>query len=110
MWSILQTSLVFTFYFLCFYTIEGKRHDAGMLAESGLLQNLEVEAFSKSGQPMCLYADPAHPLRVHLQAPFREANLTNQMQLFNTNMSARRVSVEWLFGDIINHLKILKLG
>jgi hypothetical protein len=25
-------------------------------------------------------------------------------------MSARRVSVEWLFGDIINHLKILKLG
>ena len=87
-----------------------------MLAESGLLETLEVEAFSTSGQPMCLYSDPAYPLRVHLQAPFREANLTNQMQLFNTNTSATRVSVECLFGDIINYLKfpdckkILKWG
>ncbi|CAB4016993.1 Hypothetical predicted protein, partial [Paramuricea clavata] len=85
--------------------VEGKRHDAGMLAESGLLQTLE--AFSTSGQPMCLYGDPAYPLRVHSQAPFREANLTNRMQLFNTHMSATRVSVEWLFGDIINYFKFL---
>ncbi|XP_028418307.1 uncharacterized protein LOC114543582 [Dendronephthya gigantea] len=87
--------------------VEGKRHDAGMLAESGLLQTLEAQAFSTRGDPMCLYGDPAYPLRVHLQAPFRQGNLTNQMQMSNTNMSATRVSVEWLFGDIINYFKFL---
>ena len=78
-----------------------------MLAESRLLQSLEVAAFSTTGQPMCLYGDPAYPLRVHLQAPFRGVNLTNQMKMPNTNMSATRVSVEWLFGDIINYFKFL---
>ena len=34
-----------------------------MLAESRLLQSLEVAAFSTTGQPMCLYGDPAYPLR-----------------------------------------------
>jgi hypothetical protein len=54
--------LVLTFFFLCFYSTEEKRHDARMLAEFALLQSLEVDTFSTSGQP-----------RVHLQAPFREA-------------------------------------
>ena len=95
---------ILRFNFTYVYFAEGKKHDAGMLAESGLLQSLEVAAFSTTGQPMCLYDDPAYPLRVHLQAPFRGVNLTNQMKVFNTNMSATRVSVEWLFGDIINYL------
>ena len=38
-----------------------------MLAESSLLQNLENQA---TGEPMCVYGDPAYPLRLHLQAPF----------------------------------------
>ena len=29
------------------------------------------------------------------------------MKMFNTNMSVTRVSVEWLFGDIINYFKFL---
>lgn len=87
--------------------LEGRRHDSGMLTDSGLLQVLEVQGFSTTQQPMCLYGDPAYPLRVHLQAPFRGAHLTNQMKLFNSYMSATRVSVEWLFGDIVNYFKFL---
>ena len=49
-------------------TVEGKRHDSGMLADSGLLQELEPYAFSPTGEPMCIYGDPAYPLRVHLHA------------------------------------------
>ena len=56
---------------------------------------------------MCIYGDPAYPLRVHLQAPFRQRVPTPQMQLFNKSMSAVRCSVEWIFGDIINYLKFL---
>ena len=35
-----------------FGIIEGKRHDAGMLAKSRLLENLEEHVFSPAGQPM----------------------------------------------------------
>ena len=78
-----------------------------MLAESGLLQDLERYAFSTGGQPMCIYGDPAYPLRVHLQGPFQGAALTPQMEMFYASMSSVRVSVEWLFGDILNYFKFI---
>ena len=86
---------------------EGKKHDAGMLASSGLLTLLENHSFSNDGKPLCLYGDPAYPLRVHLQAPFRAEQLTPALAQFNRSMSALRVSVEWLFGDVINYFKFL---
>ena len=78
-----------------------------MLADSGLLNDLETHSFSATGQPMCVYGDPAYPLRVHLQAPFRDAVLTQDMKNFNKAMSGVRISVEWLFGDIINTFKFM---
>ena len=78
-----------------------------MLADSGLLHVLEQHAFSPVGQPMCVYGDPAYPLRVHLQAPFRDAVMTPQMAVYNASMSATRASVEWLFGYIINYFKLM---
>ena len=52
---------------------------AGMLAESRLLDSLHEYAYSYTGEPMCLYGDPAYPLRVHLQAPFREDPTTPEI-------------------------------
>ncbi|XP_065067584.1 uncharacterized protein LOC135693124 [Rhopilema esculentum] len=86
---------------------EGRRHDSGMLRESGLLQLLEQHSVSPNGDIMCIYGDPAYPLRPHLQAPFRNADLRERQHLWNQRMSAVRVSVEWLFGDIINYFKFL---
>ena len=54
----------------------------------------------------CVYGDPAYPLRIHLQAPFRVGVLTTQMEIFSEKMSAVRASVEWVFADI-NYLKFL---
>ena len=82
-------------------------HDARMLAESGLYNNFQQFAFSTHGEPMCIYGDPAYPLRVHLQAPFRRGNIVQDMQDFNRSTSQVRVSVEWLFGDIVNYFKVL---
>ena len=57
---------------------------------------------------LCVYMEnPAYPLRVHLQGPFQGAALTPQMEMFNDSMSSVRVSVEWLFGDILNYFKFL---
>ena len=86
-------------------------HDAAMLAESGFLHDLNTYAFSPKGVPLCIYGDPAYPLRIHLQAPFRNtARLTQQMELFNMSMSKVRMSVEWIFGDIVNDLKFIIKG
>ena len=78
-----------------------------MLADSGLLRNLEQHAFSTLHEPMCMHGDPAYLHRLHLQSPFREAVLTDNMKLFNASMSACRISVEWLFGDVIDYFKFL---
>ena len=94
---------------------EGRRHDATMLYESGLLQELHRAAWY-GDEPLCVYGDPAYPLNLHLQAPFRDVHLDAQMKQFNTAMSEVRVSVEWLFGSIVNYYKFvdfkkqLKLG
>ena len=78
-----------------------------MLRDSGLLTELGNHAFSPTGEPMCLYGDPAYPLRVHLQAPFRDARLTPDMEAFNSSMSKVRVSVEWIFGDVVKSFKFM---
>ena len=78
-----------------------------MLADSRVYNKLARNSFDPAGNPLCLYGDPAYPLRVHLQAPFRNVVLTQQMEDFNSSMSAVRSSVEWLFSDVINDFKFL---
>ena len=87
-----------------------------MLADSGVHNELARHSFDPAGHPLRLYGDPAYPLRVHLQAPFRNTVLTQQKEDFNNSMSAVCSSVEWLFSDVINDFKfldvkkILKIG
>ena len=47
-----------------------------MLADSGLLRDLERHAFLPTGDPMVLYGDPAYLLRVHLVVQYRAAGIT----------------------------------
>ena len=51
--------------------LEGRKHDTGMLRDSHVLDDLKLHAYSPTGQVMCVYSDPAYPLRAHLQTPFR---------------------------------------
>ena len=81
---------------------EGRRHDNTTLHESRMLRKLQRVAWA-NGEPLCLYGDPAYPLAIHLQAPFRDALLTPQMQRFNEAISEERVSVEWMFGTVTNY-------
>ena len=85
---------------------KGRRHDSFMLAESGLLNQLQQHAWSNNN-PLCIYGDPAYPLRVHLQAPFRGANLTQDQKRFSTAMSSVRTIAEWLFGLVSNYFKFV---
>ena len=80
--------------------IEGKRHDCALLRLSNLLTKLEQYAISTNGISLCLYGDPAYPIRMHLQCPFRSIAFSPQQIAFNTSMSQVRTAVEWVFGDI----------
>ena len=86
--------------------MEGRRHDCALLAASGLMKTLQQHSHTPNGQTLCIYGDPAYPLRPHLLSPFKGARVTNQRD-FNKSMSAVRISVEWIFGDIINYFKFL---
>ena len=41
-----------------------------------------------TGEPVCVYGDPAYPLRVHIQGSFRYGVLTLQTEQYNAEMSA----------------------
>ena len=92
-----------------FFFIEVRRHDAAMLADFNLLQDMQRYAFSPglAGHPLCVLGDHDYPLRVHLQVPFRNMILTPQMVNFNKAVSCVRVSVEWLFGGIVEYFKFV---
>ena len=89
--------------------VEGKRHDSAMLAQSQVLNQLQRFLFNPHRDILCVYGDPAYPLRPQLQCPFRGAQLTNIQKAWNKSMSEVRVSVEWLFGDVVNYFKFLDL-
>ena len=75
-----------------------------MLAESGLLGDLQRYSYSPDGQPLCVYEDPAYPISVHMQRSFAGPELIRIQKEYNTAISRVRVSVEWVFGDIATFL------
>ena len=87
--------------------MEGKRHDATMLARSNLLGQLVQHSRAPDGTILCIYGDPAYPLRRQLMAPFKGNRVNNQQKLWNQQMSSVRVAVEWVFGDILNYYKFI---
>ena len=61
-----------------------------MLQMSGLLGQLDQFSFDPAGQPLCIYGDPAYPLRAHLHAPYRNVSITADQVAFNASMSKVR--------------------
>ena len=48
--------------------VEGRRHDVTMLRLSGLMPVLENFSFGTQHERLCIYGDPAYPLRWYSQA------------------------------------------
>lgn len=90
-----------------FGPVEGRHHDSYMLRESGLFNQLQRYSHDREDNILCIYGDPAYPLRAHLQCPFKGNNLTEDQVAYNRSMSSVRVTVEWLFGDIVNNFKFV---
>ena len=87
-------------------SVEGKRHDSGMLAMSGVLPQNQINTRTPNENPLCAHIDPACLLGVQLQGSFKE-NLNQQQKDYNQAMSQGRTPVEWVFGDIANYFAFL---
>ena len=78
-----------------------------MLAQSQVLPQLQNYSMDTNGNILCIYGDPAYPTSQQIQGPFRGAMLTDIQKEWNKSMSQVRVSVEWIFGNIITYFKFL---
>ena len=78
-----------------------------MLAESRLLDQMQLHCNDANGHNFCVHGDAAYPLRAKLQKPSHGARLNDQQKEFNTAMSSVRISVKWLFGGVINYFKFM---
>ena len=91
----------------CLGLVEGCRHDAFMLYERGLLQELARKMNKANCDTYVIYGYPAYPVRRYILAPFRGAQLTPAKQTFNAAMSAVCTSVEWGYRMIIKYFAFL---
>ncbi|XP_054933606.1 uncharacterized protein [Dermacentor andersoni] len=82
----------------------GKRHDAGILHESGLYGKLENLV---QGKDYVIYGDPAYPLGPLLMKPHGGAHLTQAHQQFNTSMRSVRQPVEGGLGKVVSQFDFL---
>jgi hypothetical protein len=78
----------------------GTVHDAKMLKDSGLLDDLKAigDVRAASGVQLALYGDSAYPLSKYLLRPFKGANLTADRRRVNYHFSTGRICVEWGLG------------
>lgn len=95
---------------------KGRRHDSALLAASNLVEKCEQLPVSATGERYYVYGDLGYPLRRYLIVPYKEENLTEAEQSFNSRMSKVRESVEWGFNKVIqlfaflDFKKNLKMG
>ena len=82
-----------------FGPIEGRRHDAFMLAETHITEKLE-RLNQQNGKNYIVYGDPAYGINRNILSPFKGVDLSDTEKIFNTRMSKLQVSVEWGFGKI----------
>ena len=53
--------------------VEGKRYNNDMLVMSFLFPQLQLNARTSNGNPLCVYGDPVYLLRVQLGGPFKRS-------------------------------------
>ena len=79
---------------------------AGCLMTRVLLPDLQQYAL-RLNNILCLYGDQAYHLRPQLIGPFQVAAKTPLQNFWNKAMSQLRVSVEWIFRNILHYFKFL---
>ena len=86
-----------------FGPMEGRRHDAAMLRESGVLPQLQALPDRLDGLKYAVYGDAAYPLKPVLCAPYGGNHLTAEQTEFNRQMKTVRECVEWGYAKVLQY-------
>ena len=73
-----------------------------MLGDLGMLCKLHLYEHGLNRYKPCIYGDSSYPLKQLLMVQFTGAAITLLQDVWNKSMSQLRISVERVFGDIIN--------
>ena len=84
----------------CSEPFVGRRHDAWIVAETGLVDWAERHAKSEDGQQMYLYGDQAYSVSHAILTTFRGNIISSYRSDFNYLMGKYRVQVEWAIGMV----------
>jgi hypothetical protein len=93
-----------------FGPVEGRRHDATLLKESGLTALLETHFWGPNGEHYFVYGDPAYQTAGHIMSPFKGAQITEAQRTWNAKMSKIREPVEWMFKEVNSAFKFLNFS
>lgn len=93
-WLVYQTITTPDSIIFSFYGLERKRHDITLLRHSGIISRLQ-EFLIIDGMNCCIYGDKAYMLSPWMQIAFDLITVTPEQSVFNTEMSAFRVFVDW---------------
>ena len=79
-----------------------------MLCDSGLLEKLDVN-MPRDGNSVAyaMYGDLAYAQSIYLLGGFQKPPAGSDKALFNRQMSAVRITVEWGFRDVVEKWKFL---
>ncbi|CAN7977247.1 unnamed protein product [Ixodes persulcatus] len=83
---------------------KGSAHDAGILRDSRLMEQLEELI---PAEQFVLYGDPAYPLTPLVFKPYAGSKLTNTQACFNKSMRTVRQCVEWGFRKVVNEFAFI---
>ena len=81
----------------------GRRHDAGILGETDIIDQLRRLPPAPNNARFCVYGDHAYPLSEFLIAPYPNHQITEEQAEFNRAMSEVRESVEYGFGKVVQY-------
>jgi len=88
----------------------GRRHDAAILNLSRLVEEMEHNFVDEDGTRHILYGDVGYSNQKFIKVGFKKyGELTGLQKIFNLEMSALRVSVEYGFGRISQQFTFLDL-
>jgi len=85
-----------------FGPIDGRRNDAFLWQESGLLTVLQQHARSPDGRILQIYGDPAYSINSFLLSPYQGAHITPEQKQWNRSMSRLRIVAEWAFKEMVS--------
>ena len=104
-----QSGLVPDGFIACLFSpVPAETHDARLLRQCGLLDQLEkLMPHDGNLTIYTLYGDLAYAQSIYLIGGFCNANVGTDEELYNQIMSSVRIIVEWGFGAIIEHWKFL---